>query len=208
VGHFGGEASNGGRRDAAGLGDRFGCVAGVQITLGDELKDRDGAPAARHRCLADQTGRNSRRQATGERSRRLQNEGFTGIVAREEPVIRRSWGLDHQPGGVGVAAEVIDIDVVGLEQFVDQREDKKPIRPWPDPDPLVGYRRIAGPHRVYRDEFGASATQARQPDLDRIRVMIFGDAEHHEIPGPFPIGLAKFPEAAAQCVHPGSGHVH
>src|SRR5260370_22735717 len=37
--------------------------------------------------------------------------------------------------------------------------------------------------------------------------MILGDAEHHEEFGPLPIRLAELPKAAADCIHPGGGHV-
>src|SRR5205823_13966766 len=76
-----------------------------------------------------------------------------------------------------------------------------------DADPLIGNRRIAGAHRVYRDELGAAPAQTRQPDLDRVRIMVFGDAEHHEEPGARPIWLAELPEAAAERVHAVSRHV-
>ena len=207
MGHLGREPPNSRGRNAASLGNGFGRVARVEIALGDELKDRDRAPAVGQRRVADEAGRDSRRHAAGERSRRFEDERLAGLVAGKEPVISRARSLDHQPGGIGVAAEIIDIDPIGLEQFVDQRQHKKPVRAGPDPDPFVGDRRIAGAHRIDRDEFGAAPAQSRQRDLDRVRIMVFGDAEHHEEPGARPIGLAELPEAAAERVHSGSRHI-
>src|SRR6266403_2408766 len=90
---------------------------------------------------------------------------------------------------------------------MDQRQHEQPVGAWPDPDPFVGDRRIAGAHRIYRDEFGAAPAQARQCQLDRVGIMVLGNAEHQEEAGALPIRLAEFPEAAAQRVHAGRGHV-
>ena len=207
AGHLGGEPANRRGRNAAGLGDGLRRVARIEIALGHQLEDRHGAPAVGQHRLADEAGRNSGRHAAGERSRRFEDERLAGLVAGEEPVIRRARRLDHQPAGVGVAAEIVDIDPVGLQQFVDQREHEKPVGAGPDADPFVGDRRITGAHRVDRDEFGAAPAQTRQRDLDRVRIMVFGDAEHHEEPGARPIGLAELPEAAAERVHAGGRHI-
>ena len=205
--HLGSQPANGRGRNAAGLGDGFRCVTRVEITLGHQLKDRDRAPAIGQHRVADEAGRNSGRHTAGERSRRFEDQRLAGLVAGEEPVIRRPRRLDHQPAGVGIAAQIVDIDPVGLQQFMDQREHKKSVGAGPDPDPLIGNRRITGAHRVHRDELRAAPAQTRQRDLDRVRIMVFGDAEHHEEPGARPIGLAEFPKAAAERIHAGGRHI-
>jgi hypothetical protein len=42
-------------------------------------------------------------------------------VKCEETVGRAAGILDHQPGGIAVAHEEFEVDLVGPQQFVDQR---------------------------------------------------------------------------------------
>ena len=80
-----------------------------------------------------------------------------------------------------------------------QRQGEKPVGARADADPFVGDGAITAAHRIDRDEFGVAARlQLAKADLDRIGIMILGDAPHHEIFGMVPIGFAEFPERAAK----------
>ena len=46
------------------------------------------------------------------------------------------------------------------------------------------------------------------PSLDRVGVVILGHAEHQQVFRAFPVGIAEFPEAAADGVQPAGRHVH
>ena len=54
-------------------------------------------------------------------------ERMAGDVAREEPVIGAARIAHHQPGRVGVAGEEIEIDAIGLQQLMDERQDEEPV---------------------------------------------------------------------------------
>src|SRR3546814_6957781 len=46
-------------------------------------------------------------------------------VAREEAVLGADGIVDHQPGRVGVAAEVVPVDLLGLQQLVHRAEERR-----------------------------------------------------------------------------------
>ena len=115
--------------------------------------------------------------------------------------------IDHQPAGIGVAHQVVDIDFTGTQQFMDQRHDEQAVGARPDSDPFVGDCRIAGAHRVDADELGAARLQFADAGLDRVGIVILGDAEHQEIFGPIPVRFAELPERSADGVEPGCRHV-
>ena len=109
---------------------------------------------------------------------------------------------------VRVAHQVIQIDAVAAQQFVDQREREQAVGAGADADPFVGDRAVAGAYRIDRDDLGAARLQFAQADLDRVGVVVFGHAPEHQIAGVFPVGFAEFPETAADAVQPARGHVH
>ena len=78
------------------------------------------------------------------------------LVAGEQPVIGAAGIAHHQPGGVGVAAEEFEVDLVGAQQLMHQRQDEQPIGAGADADPFVGDGGIAGADRVDRDELRAA----------------------------------------------------
>ena len=143
-------------RDAARFGNRRRSIARIEIALGHELKDGDGAPTIGQRRIANEAGGNARRRAAGERSGSLKNERLARRVAGEQPVISRSRRLNHQPRGVGITNEIVEIDPIGFEKLVDQCHGEEPVSAGPDPNPFVGDRRIAGTYRIDRDKSGAA----------------------------------------------------
>ena len=94
-----------------------------------------------------------------------------------------------------------------LQQLMDQRQDQQAVGARPDADPVVGDRRIAGAHRIDRNEARAALLQLGDADLQRIGIMVLGDAEHHEQFGAIPVRRAEFPERAADRHDAGRRHV-
>ena len=68
-------------------------------------------------------------------------------------------------------------------------------------------RRIAGADRVDRDDAGAAVLELAEADLDRVAVVVLGDAEEEEEPRVLPVGGAELPEGGAEGVDAGGGHV-
>ena len=69
-------------------------------------------------------------------------------------------------------------------------------------DPFVGDGRVGGLDRVDRNEFGAPRLELAEADLDGVRIVVSGAAEHHEVASLLPVGLAEFPKRAADSVEP------
>ena len=129
------------------------------------------------------------------------------IIAKEQPVIGRARIADHKPGGVGVAHQIVDIDLAGLHQLAHQRQDEQPVRARGHAIPVVGNSGIASLHRVHRDHPAATCLQLAQAHLDRVRVMILGNTEQNEQLGQVPVGRTKLPEGAAKRVYAAGRHV-
>ncbi len=93
----------------------------------------------------------------------------------------------------------------------DQRQHEQPVGARTDADPFIGDGGIAGADRIDRDELcalaGRPALDLAETDLDRVAVMVLGNAEHHEIASAVPVGLAELPERAADAVEAGCRHV-
>ena len=116
--------------------------------------------------------------------------------------------LVHQLAGVGVARQELAVVQAELDDLVDQRQQQRAVRARLDRHPLVGDGRVAGAHRVDRDEASARALELRQRDLHRVAVMVLGGADHHEQLGAVQVRPAELPEAAADGVDHAGGHVH
>ena len=157
VGQLGGDALDRGGRDAGALGHRLGRVARVEIALGDEMERRHGLAAVGQRHLAGQR----RARVHGGRIDRPAQLPVPGKrpalgVAREQAVLGAARIAHHEPGRVGVAGEIVGVDLAGLDQLVDEREHEEAVGAGRDAEPFVGDRRIAGAHRIDRDELGAA----------------------------------------------------
>ena len=122
-------------------------------------------------------------------------------------MIGGSRRVDHQPGRVGIADEIVDIDPARLQQFVDDGQNQQPVCARPDPDPVVGYRRIARANGIDRDETRAVSLELRDANLQRIGIVILRHAEHDKELGALPVRRAEFPEGAADCHNAGGCHV-
>ena len=187
---------------------RLGVVARVEIAFGEQLEDRHGGSAISQLDRADQGRRDVGGQRVGKRLLAAVPAQRVAVgVAREQAVVGRARILDDQPGRVGVARQEGEIDLVGEQQLADQCEDQQSVGARPHAEPFVGDRRIAGLDRVDADEFGAVALEHAEADLDRVRIVVFGAAEHHEIARQLPVGLAELPERAADRIEPAGRHV-
>ena len=94
------------------------------------------------------------------------------------------------------------------QQLMDQSADKHAVAAGTDANPLVGNRVIAGADRIDRYDLDAARFQLAQRHLDRVRRVILGDAEEHEVLRAIPVRFAKLPERAAEGIQPRSRHIH
>ena len=202
------KAADRGDIDADTVGDRFRRVLRVEIFLREKLEGRDNGTPVVEREPARKSGpraaRSCRDRALGHR---LVDQRAALRVAGEKPVAGGSRRIDHQPCRVRVADQIVDVDAARLEQLVDERENQQPVRTGPHADPVVGDRRIAGADRVDRHEAGTALLELGYADLDRVRIMVLGDAEQHEELGPVPVGRPELPERAADRHDAGRRHV-
>ena len=187
---------------------RFRRIIIGEIGVGHQHEGRNSHAAALHLDLALQR-RLHRRIAV---RRRLAGGAVDHlrravIITKEQPVIGRARIADHQPGGVGVAHKIVDIDLAGLHQLAHQRQDEQPVRARGHAIPVVGNRGIAGLHRVHRDHPRAACLQLAETHLDRVRIMILGNAEQHKQLGQVPVGRAEFPEGTAKSVDAAGRHI-
>ncbi len=193
-----GDAADRVGRHAAAVGHRFRRVAAVQIAFGEQMERRHRVAAVRQRDLAD----DPRLHAGGAGVDREPCGAVPGQrpalrIAGEQAVVGRARIADHQPGGIGVADQKFEIDAVGAQQFMDQRQHEQPVGAGTDADPFVGDRRVTGPHRIHRDVFRPALFQFARPGLDRVGIVVLGHAEHHQVFRALPVGIAELPEAAA-----------
>ena len=207
-GELGCDAADRAGIDAAARGHRLRRVGLVEIAPRHQLEDGHRLAPVLQRHLADQP----RGHPGQQRARRLVRRGVPAQrlavgSAGEQTVLRAAGVADHQPRRVGRAHEELEVDPVGAQQLMHQREREQPVRAGPDAEPLVRDRRVAGAHRVDRDDLGAARLELCEAGLDRVGIVVFGDAEHHEVFGALPVGLAELPERRADGVQSGGCHV-
>ena len=169
LGQFGGDTADMVRRYTGSQRSGFRAVIGVHVSVGHQLEGGDGGAAVIQRYFADHFRRDAGEACVG---------NLAGVVvpaqrlavrpAGEQPVIRRPRVPYHQPWRVGVTHQVIEIDLVGVQQFVDQRHDERAVGAGFDTDPFVGDGGIARLHRVDGHELRAALLQCRQPHLDGV----------------------------------------
>ena len=97
--------------------------------------------------------------------------------------------------------------MAGAQQLVRQRQHEEAVRAGRDADPLIGHGVIAGAHRVDGNDAAAARFQPADADLDRVGIVVLGDAEDHEELGPVPVRRAELPERAAERVDAAGRHV-
>ena len=126
-----------------------------------------------------------------------------GAAHEQAEIVGARVEVDELPG-VGEAREELAVEEPERHDLVDQREQQRAVGAGTDRHPLVGDRRIAGADRIDRDEAAAVALELGDRDLQRIRVVILGGADHHEELRAVEVGAAELPERAADRVdHPG-----
>ena len=130
------------------------------------------------------------------------------LVDREQAVARRGRVGDDQLPAVGVARDELAVVQPLRDQLVVERKQQRAVRARADRHPLVGDRRVAGAHRVHRDEAPAVALELRDGDLQRVGVMVLGGAEHDEQLRALEVRAAELPERAADRVDEPGRHVH
>ena len=137
----------------------------------------------------------------------VDHEGLAFGIAHEQ-ALGRPVGFVQKERRIRPLRQIVQINLARLEQAMDQRQDQQPVGAGRDPQPVIGHGIVAGADRVDPDHPRAALLQLAQPDLDRIAVMVFGHAEHHEQLGAVPVRLPEFPERPADGVNPRRRHVH
>ncbi len=208
MGHLGCHAPDGCRRHAGDLLGHVGRILVGHVTLGQQLEHRPALAPVRQVEAARQRRRHvdTQRRCYGVGGA-IEAQRVVVVVARDQAVFGVARCIDHQPRRVGVTHHEFQIDFLRLEQFMHHRQHQRAVGAGTHADPFVGDRGIGGLDRIDGDVFGAARLELGQARLDRVAVVIFGDAEHDEIFGVVPIGLAEFPEAAADRIDAGRGHI-
>ena len=207
LGEMGGEAADGVGRDAAGRGDGLGRERRVEVGLGDQLEHRLGVGGAEVEAAGEgglQAGGVGGRGAV---ALAVPGERAAAVVLEDRAVAGGAGIAVDEVGGVGPAEQVVEVDLAGGKQQVDEGEDQQAVGAGGDADPLVGDGAVAGADRVDRDDAGAAGLELGEVDLQGVEVVVLGDAEEQQQLGAFPVGGAELPEGAAHGVDAGGGHV-
>jgi len=129
------------------------------------------------------------------------------FVAHEKTIRVAVGAHVQQFARIRIAFDELAIIRIAFDQLAHQRHEKCAVRAGADRHPLVGNRRIAGANRIDRNEAAARALELRDRDLQWIRVMILGRADHEEQLRTIQIGAAELPERAAHRVDHARRHV-
>ncbi len=206
VGELGGEAADGVGRHATLFGDGVGRILRIAIAFGDQLEDRRAVSAI------DDERAGQRRVAAGAGRHGALRDTVVGQrvaigVAQKQAVVRGARFVNHQRGRVGVAHQIIEIDAAGGQQFVNDRQYQEAVGSGADADPFIGDGVVAGAAGIDRYDLGSARLQFAKPDLDRVGIVILGNAEQQKQPGVIPVRFAEFPERAADGVDAAGRHV-
>ena len=90
---------------------------------------------------------------------------------------------------------------------MNQGENKQSVRTRRNSEPFVRDSGVPGSHGVDRHELDVAALELADAHLDRVGIVVLGDAEHHEVARPLPVRFAEFPKGAANGVDARGGHV-
>ena len=131
--------------------DRVRRIGGVEIAFHEQVKCRHDGATVRGREFADhgraRPGIIGRHERVGVAIETQRLRGFR--IEREQTVIGRTGFLDHEPAGVRIAREIVPVDALGTQQFVDQGEHEQAVGAGPQADPFVGNRGVSRAHRVH-----------------------------------------------------------
>ena len=130
------------------------------------------------------------------------------VGADEHAVVGRRLAEIDQLGGIRVMHQELAVVQALLDDLVRDREHQRTVGTGLDRHPFVGDRRVAGAHRVDRDEAAAATLELRDRDLERVRVVVLGGADHDEQLGAIEVGATELPERTADRVDQAGGHVH
>ena len=113
----------------------------------------------------------------------------------------------HKLWRIGEALQESMVDLIGLNQHMQERHQQRAIGAGLDGNPLIRNGRVAGAHRVDRDEPATVTLEFADGNLHRVAVMVFRRAHHHEELGAIQIWPTKFPKTATHRVDHARRHV-
>ena len=102
------------------------------------------------------------------------------LVGQDQAVFVAGRVLVNQAGGVGETGEVFKVDLACFHQAMDEGQNEQPVGAGGDADPFVGDRVVTGADRVDADDLRPAFLQFAEAHLDRVGIVVFGDAEQHE----------------------------
>ncbi|KUP94251.1 hypothetical protein TRIHO_08640 [Tritonibacter horizontis] len=207
AGDFGGDGADTGRGNAAACGDRFGRVFVREILICHQTEDGDMGDIADLEMAAEVGAHAVHVEGRQLAGLAVDHQRRAVVVAQEQAIVGAVLVLVHQHGRVGVAGKIVEVDLARFHQHMHQRQDEQPIGAGRDADPVIRHRVIAGADRVDANHPCAACLDLANAHLDRVAVVILGDAEQQEQLGVVPIGLAEFPEGTTHGVDPGGGHI-
>ena len=123
LGQLAGNAANGVGRNATAFGDPIRRILRIEVAFNDALEHRHGLAAIGKRDFANDHRLDAGGvcQHAAVRSPIKAQRIAVGITCKQ-PVIGGTRIVDHQPVRIAVSHQVIEVDAVGTQQFVDQRK--------------------------------------------------------------------------------------
>ncbi len=147
AGNLGSEATNFSGGNTCLGGDGFRRICGRGILLGHHQQHRFGNATIRQFHGIRNVG--ARLAGVGDSLLAVPNAFYACVVAHKQAVVCRAGRVDHQPTGVGIAQQVVHIDLACAEQFVDEREDEQAICAGLHAEPVIGHGAVAGANWVH-----------------------------------------------------------
>ena len=149
AGQFSGDGANLLCRHSALICHCLWCIAGIQILFSHMLEDC--AMCAALICDAGRQIRTHARRIIGHQLAGLAAayQQLAIIIPHQQTMISLPRRINHQSGRVGIAAQIIQIDLTRFQKTMDQRENKQAICARGNTHPIIRHRIITRANRIY-----------------------------------------------------------